>query len=76
MSGHQLPDWNTRVIFYRLSFQSNTRFLWCWFTMLCDWFRKLASLSRPITFKANKKHDLVTRVFPRFGKFTCFYFKL
>ena len=42
---------------------------------LCDWFRKLAPLSHPIRFKFLKtNHDLVTRVFPRFGQFTCIYF--
>ena len=38
--------------------------------------QKLVPRSQPIRCKANTCHDLVTRVFPRFGPFTCFYFEL
>ena len=38
--------------------------------------QKLVPRSQPIRYKANTCHDLVTRVFPRFGPFTCFYFEL
>ena len=45
------------------------------FTLSCNWSRKLAPLSRPIRCKTKTKHNLVTRVFPRFRQFGCFYFE-
>ena len=52
----------------------NSRFHWFRFTLLCDWSRKLAPLSRPIRCKPNTNHDLVARVFPPFLVFMVFYF--
>ena len=38
--------------------------------------QNLELLCRPIRCKTNANHDLVVRVFPRFGKFGCFFFEL
>ena len=56
-------DIHVRAIF---NWALNSRFHWFCFTLLCDWSRKLAPLSRPIRCKPNTNHDLVARVFPPF----------
>ena len=48
---------------------------WFWFTMHCDWSRKLAPPSQPIRCKTKTNHDLVTHVFPRLSPVTCVYFE-
>ena len=37
--------------------------------------KKLTPISQPIRFKTKTNHDLVTRVFPRFGQFDWIYFE-
>ena len=64
-------DIHVRAIF---NWALNSRFHWFCFTLLCDWSRKLAPLSRPIRCKPNTNHDLVARVFPPFLVFRAFYF--
>ena len=56
-----------------MSIKSDAGLLWFCFTSLCDWSRKLVSQSQPIKCKTKTKHDLVTRVFPRFKEVACFY---
>ena len=51
------------------SFESKPRLHRFCFLSLCYWSRKLAPLSQPIKCKTKTNQDLVTRVFPRFGKF-------
>ena len=41
-------------------------------TSLCDWSGN-APLSQPIRCETKTNHNLVARVFPRFGQFGCFY---
>ena len=57
---------------FQLSVESNLGLHRFCFTSLCDWFRKLAPLSRPIRYKTKANYDLVARVFPRFRQFACF----
>ena len=52
---------------FQLSVEYNPGFLWFCFISLCNWSRKLASLSQPIRCKTKTNRDLVTCVFPRFG---------
>ena len=47
---------------FSMSFINNAGFRWFCFTSLCDWFRKLASLSQPIRYNANTNHDLVAAI--------------
>ena len=49
--------------------------LWFCLTSLCDWSRKLAPSSQPIRCKIKNNRSLLTRVFPRFSQFNCFYFE-
>ena len=56
-----------------MSIKSDAGLLWFCFTSLCDWSKKLVSQSQPIKCKTKTKHDLVTRVFPRFKEVACFY---
>ena len=58
---------------FQLSIKSDAGLLWFCFTSLCDWSKKLVSQSQPIKCKTKTKHDLVTRVFPRFKEVACFY---
>ena len=60
-----------RVIF-QLSAKSDPRLRWFCVNPLCDWSRKLAPLSQPMTCKTKTNHDLVARVFPRFRQFAFF----
>ena len=41
----------------------------------CDWSKELVSLSQPIRSKMKTNGDFVTRRFPRFKQFACFYMK-
>ena len=52
---------------FQLSVEYNPGLLWFYFIFLCNWSRKLASLSQPIRCKTKTNRDLVTCVFPRFG---------
>ena len=56
-----------------MSLQSNMGLYWFFSTLLYDWSKKLASLSRPIRCKITINHDLVARIFLPFGRFACFY---
>ena len=49
--------------------------LWFCLTSLCDWSRKLAPSSQPIRCKIKNNRSLLTRVFPRFSQYNCFYFE-
>ena len=60
---------------FQLSVESDQRLLWFYFTFLCDWSGKLAPLSQPIRYNPKTNKSLVTRVFPRFKQFACFYFE-
>ena len=60
---------------FRLGVESDQRLLWLYFTFLCDWSGKLAPLSQPIRCNPKTNKSLVTRVFPRFKQFACFYFE-
>ena len=53
----------------QLSFVNNLRSHWFFLTSLSDWSRKLALPFKPIRYKTDTSHDLVIRVFPRFGNF-------
>ena len=57
---------------YQLSVQSNSRLLCFFFSTLCDWLTKLATLSQLMRSrtKANRVH-----VFPRLAPVTCIYFQ-
>ena len=57
--------------FFLLSVETNLGVHWFWFTLFCDWSRKLASLTRPVSCKTN---NLVARVFPRLRRWACFHF--
>ena len=52
---------------FQFSVEYNPGLLWFCFISLCNWFRKLLSLSQPIRCKTKTNRDLVTCVFPRFG---------
>ena len=52
---------------FQLSVEYNPGLLWFYFISLCNWSRKLVSLSQPIRCKTKTNRDLVTCVFPRFG---------
>lgn len=56
-----------RVIFN--SVDNNPRLHWFCFTLLGDWTRKLAPISKPIRFNTKINHDLVSHVFLHFGSF-------
>ena len=55
-----------------MSVIGNSWLHWFCFTPLCDWSRKLAPFSQLIRCEAKTNHDLVARVYPRFGQFSCF----
>ena len=57
-----------------MSLDSDPGLLWMYWTLLCDWFRKLTPSSQPIRCKAENNRDLVARVFPRFKQFPFFHF--
>ena len=59
---------------FQLSVESNPGLRWFFFTVLCEWSRKLAPPSKPIRYKTKTNRDLVTRVFPRLRPVTCVYF--
>ena len=59
----------------QLSVQSNLGLHRFSFTLLCDWSRKLALLFQPIRRNIKSNHGLVVRVFPRFRRFSRFYFE-
>ena len=59
---------------FQLSVERNPGLHWSCFTVLCEWFRKLAPPSKPIRYKTKTNRDLVTRVFPRLRPVTCVYF--
>ena len=56
-----------------MSVESHPGLLWCFINSPYDWSKTPAPPSQPIRFKTEGNHDLVTRVFPRFGQFACFY---
>ena len=58
-----------------MSVESHPGLLWCCINSLYDWSKTPAPPSQTIRFKTEGNHDLVTRVFPRFGQFACFYFE-
>ena len=63
----------TKITFFKMSVKRNPEQpLFC-FTSLCHWSRRLAPISQPIRCKTKTNHDLVARVFPRFGRFGCLY---
>ena len=67
---------NARLLYrFRSSFESKPRLHRFCFLSLCYWSKKLAPLSQPIKCKTKTNHDLVIRVFPRFGKFVWFNFE-
>ena len=57
---------------FQLSVNSNLGLLWLYFTLLCDWSRKLVPSSQPIRCKTKNSGDVVIRVFPRFKHYACF----
>ena len=61
---------NGIVKIFRLS-----KVIWDCILLCSHWSRILTPLSEPITCKTKTSHDLVTRVFPRFRQFGCFYFE-
>ena len=61
-----LPKYCQR--YCQLSFVNNLKRLhWFCLTSLSDWSRKLAPFFKQIRCKTNTNHDIVIRVFPRFG---------
>ena len=58
----------SRVTFQQFSIEC--RFNLVLFTVPCDWCKKLDPTSQP----SKASRELVTRVFPRFRQFSCFYF--
>ncbi len=58
----------TRAVFTCV--ESNSRLRWFCITTLCDWFKTLAPLSRPIRSKTKSNHDALAHVF------SCFEFLL
>ena len=53
-----------RAIFNLKGVKSNPESRWFCCASLCNWSRKLASLSQPITCKTKTKHELVAHIFP------------
>ena len=70
-------EWKLRILKwsnFQLNVKRNLGLRWFCFTPLYDWFRKLALLPQPIRCKIKTNDDLVTRIFPRFTQFACFFF--
>ena len=51
---------------FQFTVKSNSGWLWFCFNFPYDWFRKLASPSRPIRCKTKTSINWITRVFPAF----------
>ena len=68
------PSRYVRAIF-NINVESNLGLFCFRFTSLCDWSRKLVSLSQHISLKSKANHDLIVRFFPRFRLFGAFCFE-
>ena len=65
---------NPFLILRDFSVETNRNCLSC-LIFRCYWSKELASLSQPIRSKMKTNGNFVTRMFPRFKQFACFYVK-